>query len=890
MTLKHEQMAQLRRLLDEALALDETGRRQWLDNLPPEHGCLSEALRAALFPEATRRENLSALPKLVDEHAPSVLSQLEEGARIGPYQLERLLGSGGMAEVWLATRADGAFRREVALKLPLVSRLRQDLHERFARERDILAALEHPNIARLYDGGVDAHGLPYLAMEYVQGEPITSWCDARCVPIAERLKLLIQVLEAAQYAHERAVVHRDLKPSNILVNQAGQVRLLDFGLAKLLEAAEGQGLTQLYGRAFTPDYASPEQLRGTAVDARSDIYSIGVLLYRLLTGTRPYRLEEHASAALLEQAILTVEVQKPSTQTLGDAGAARALTEEKLIQQLRGDLDVITLKALAKDPAERYDSAAAMAADVSRYLHSRPIKARPAPLAYRVKKFVARNRPVIAVSALAGVLVFAIGGYELAHRLATPALPPALPFNPSPRSIAVLAFTNLSGDPKQEYFSDGMSEELINALSQINSLEVIARTSSFSFKGQNVDIGTIARKLNVGTILEGSIRRSGDTVRITAQLINAVTGFRMWSEHYDRNLKNVLELQSDIATTVAQQLQARLLGGEASEIEAGGTRNPEAYDDYLRGSVISQNAENEADQRAALIALERAIMLDPDFAAAYALKATKLIDIVVETKDASIRDNLREQARSAAERAVALAPNLSVAHLSLWFVYSVGLLDFSAAQREMERALALAPGNAQVQVQYGVTEGWLGHFAAAEKATRRAISLDPQNFRYRIDLVQLLHRAHRFDAAVSAAHEVTALKPQTRAVGWVEPDRDLALGQPELALRSCESAASPIDDDDRYMCLAIAYRLLGRYVEAERELATFEATYGDAGAVRYAMIYAQWGDRTEALRWLVKAEHLRDPGLQTLKVDWHLDPLRDEPAFQDLERRLHFLT
>ncbi len=221
---------------------------------------------------------------------------------------------GGMAEVWLARRADGAFKREVALKLPLLRQLRQDLAQRFAVERDILASLEHPNIARLYDAGIDTGGCPYLAMEYVQGQPLTDWCDAQSLGLSDRLKLFLQVLEAVRFAHEKQVIHRDLKPSNILVTQSAQVRLLDFGVAKLLEGDEADktSLTSIYGRALTPDYASPELLRGDLVDVRSDVYSLGVLLYELLTGIRPYRLKSAASMGLLEQAIGTLEIKKPS--------------------------------------------------------------------------------------------------------------------------------------------------------------------------------------------------------------------------------------------------------------------------------------------------------------------------------------------------------------------------------------------------------------------------------------------------------------------------------------------------------------------------------------------------------------------------------------------------
>jgi serine/threonine-protein kinase len=234
--------------------------------------------------------------------------------------LIRLLGEGGMAEVWLAQRADGSIKREVALKLPMLRRDREDLSSRFARERDILAALEHPHIARLYDAGVSPDGLPYLAMEYVRGERLTAWCDTHRLGVNERLKLVLQVLDALQYAHAHHVIHRDIKPSNILVNEAGHVRLLDFGVAKLLEQHEQQtDLTLVYGRAMTPEYASPELARGDTVEPPSDVYSLGVLLYQLLTGCLPYGIKATSSAALLEQAIVAAEVARPSAHVAPDS-------------------------------------------------------------------------------------------------------------------------------------------------------------------------------------------------------------------------------------------------------------------------------------------------------------------------------------------------------------------------------------------------------------------------------------------------------------------------------------------------------------------------------------------------------------------------------------------
>jgi serine/threonine protein kinase len=408
MGLSIPQMGRMSRLLDEALPLDAAGRRVWLEALPTEHQDLAQALRVALLPGDTQLaqiEKLAALPVLgaaTSAGAPSA-SGLQAGAHLGPYQLIRPLGGGGMAEVWLARRADGAFRREVALKLPVLHHLRGDLAQRFDRERDILASLEHPHIARLYDAGVDPNGLPYLSMEYVEGKPLTEWCDAHRLGVPARLELFLQMLAAVQYAHDKHVIHRDLKPSNVLVTESGQVRLLDFGVAKLLEPDESQftELTSVHGRALTPDYASPELLRGESVDARGDVYSLGVLLYELLTGVRPYRLRNAASIGLLEHAITTVDVKRPSTQLEADAAAARGTLPEKLARQLTGDLDAIALKALAKEPAMRYASVAALAEDLRRHLHARPIKALPARFTDRLWKFLRRNRTVVGVTATA---------------------------------------------------------------------------------------------------------------------------------------------------------------------------------------------------------------------------------------------------------------------------------------------------------------------------------------------------------------------------------------------------------------------------------------------------------------------------------------------------------
>jgi serine/threonine protein kinase len=414
MALSAAQMARMSALLDEALPLEEAARRRWLETLPTEHRDLEVALRQALLRDSAQAgEALETLPKVAIEGQAGGKVQLKVGDWVGPYLLVRELGRGGMAEVWLAQRADGAFRRDVALKLPALARHRKDLAKRFSRERDILASLEHPNIARLYDAGVSDDGLPYLAMEYVPGLPLTDWCDKHRLGVRERLEPFLQVLDAVQYAHDRQVLHRDIKPSNILVTESGQVRLLDFGVAKELVEQDGRTqLTQLYGRALTPEYASPEFIRGDAVDAAADIYALGVVLYELLAGSRPYELRSGASQVDLEQAVAQARVHRPSTHAGPAAASARATTVDKLVKRLRGDLDAIVLKALARRPRDRYPSAAELAEDLRRYLSGRPVVARPAQLGYVLIKFVSRHRIRIVVTALVIALLVALV-YEL---------------------------------------------------------------------------------------------------------------------------------------------------------------------------------------------------------------------------------------------------------------------------------------------------------------------------------------------------------------------------------------------------------------------------------------------------------------------------------------------
>ena len=490
-----------------------------------------------------------------------------------------------------------------------------------------------------------------------------------------------------------------------------------------------------------------------------------------------------------------------------------------------------------------------------------------------------RSKPVLL--AAVAIAVAALAYFWISKHVT----PPATAFAPPPHSIAVLPFVNLSGDKEQEYFSDGLTEELLNSLAEINELQVAARTSAFSFKGKDNDIGVIARKLNVGAVLEGSVRRSAHTIRITAQLINAVTGFHLWSKAYDRDLGDVLKLQTEIATSVAGALKVTLLEDVAAKVELGGTRNPAAFDAYLRGAKAVSSRHEAKDIPAAIAAYTEAIRLDPHYALAFTGRSMALSDYAAEAAtQAAARDGY-DKAQADARQALKLAPDLAQTHLALAAVSEVGNLDFTQASEAYERALALAPGNAQILRDSGEFAAFMGHFDAAVAAARRAVVLDPLARGSHFILGRALYVARRYEETVAAFAEVISLDPDyTSTYAW----RGLAyygLGDLERARASCETKP---DSWQSQWCLAVVYDKLGRHADAEAELAKLKAAMGEGSAYQYATIYAQWGNRAKALEWLETALRLRDPGLEYLKTDPLLDPLRQEPRFQAIERGLKF--
>jgi TolB-like protein/DNA-binding winged helix-turn-helix (wHTH) protein len=462
----------------------------------------------------------------------------------------------------------------------------------------------------------------------------------------------------------------------------------------------------------------------------------------------------------------------------------------------------------------------------------------------------------------------------------------AVAFSPPPHSIAVLPFVNISGDKEQEYFSDGLTEELLNSLAHIDGLQVAARTSSFTFR-EHPDIADVAHKLNVATVLEGSVRRSGHTMRITAQLSNAVTGFHVWSQTYDRDLSDVLKLQSEIANAVANSLKVTLLRDLVAKIELGGTRNPDAFDAYLRAAKHASGVVEYAESwQPALDAYTEAVRLDPAYALAFAGRSLAFTAYGGNAAYgvAAIRDSF-DKAEADARKALALAPDLAEGHLALARVLHVGSLDFVHAMREFDRALALAPNSPLILWDYGPFLVFMGHADEGIAAAHHALVLDPLNPLIHRRLGDALFYSRHSADALGAYRDSMALQPDA-------PGGSAKIGLAYYTLENLESARSSCEIAPSHWlnqeCLAVVYDRLGRHADAEAVLARMKAANGDDADYQYVEIYAQWGDATSALQWLDRAVRLRDSGLSALRVDPLMDPLRKEPRYQAIVQALKF--
>lgn len=519
---------------------------------------------------------------------------------------------------------------------------------------------------------------------------------------------------------------------------------------------------------------------------------------------------------------------------------------------------------------------------------------RSVPAAARARRKVWYGGIVVAAALLLGVACFLVQHFRAgaeaqpakaaaAEHVPSIAQPAAVAFTPPPRSVAVLSFVNLSGDAKDEYFSDGLSEELLNTLVRLEGLQVAARASSFSFKGKDVDILTMGRKLNVGAILEGSVRKAGPRVRITAQLENAVSGFQLWSQTYDREFKDILALQTEIATAVTEALKVRLLREDREKLRDTGTNDPKAFDAYLRGRSARVGGD-EQGLRAAIAAFDEAIALDPKYALAHARHAEASASWANDwVRDAARRKVLFAGARREAEDAASSAPSSGQASAALATVLGVSTVDYRATDRAWRRAVELEPGNGELLGGYAFFAARMQH-ADAEQSAQRALALSPLDPDAHRTQGMVLFYQRRFDDARPSFRQALVLQDSRQNRFWTAWN-ELAAGNLDEPIRVCES-----DADSWYAqnCLAIAYHRQGRRAEAEKMLARMQREQGELSAAQYAGIYAQWNQVPAALQWLEKAYALQDAGLDEIKVDPFLDPIRNEPRFNEIVRRLDF--
>jgi eukaryotic-like serine/threonine-protein kinase len=822
--------------------------------------------------------------------------------RLGDYKLVRRVGRGGMAAVFLAVRADEEYQKEVAVKLVQPGLDSQDVLSRFRNERQTLASLEHPNIVRLLDGGSAPEGLPFLVMEYVEGSPIDEYCDRHKLSVDERLRLFGEVCDAVQFAHEKLVIHRDLKPGNILVMADGTPKLLDFGIAKVLDPepnTHGWLATQTSLRCMTPAYASPEQMRGKSVTPETDVYSLGVVLYELLTGHRPYRLTQH-SPAEIERAICEQEPETPSmaisrvendtsldgkpiTKTPELVSLTREGQPDKLRRRLRGDLDNIVLKALQKEPQQRYGSVAEFSQDIDRHLQHQPIRARPSTFAYRVSKFAQRHKTevsaifaVLVVIAAAASIAFNAGGIR--NRLGTGSSQTRI------QSLAVIPLANISGDPSQEYFSDGITDVLITDLAEVGSLKVISRTSSMQYKRTKKTLPEIAHELNVDGIIEGTVQRSGDRVRITTNLIQAATDKQVWTRSYERDMRDVFRLEREVAEDIARQVHAELTTEKQAQVAQPRSANPKALDAYLRGNYYLTRAQwtvSDDEKRMAAQYFQQAIDADADFVPAYIGLANAHANLMrFSSEDTAIR-------KRAAERALELDPNSSEAWEILGFIKWFAF-DWAGAEQDFRRSVALNPNHASPIDELGLLHAAMGRLDEGLREAQIAQELDPNEDH----MSWVLEMRGEHKRAIELLQRMAVLHPTDSGAHWGLFRNYAETGMYEEAAQELERALTLMGAPDVAADVHRGFAASG-YPGAMREFAkaleNLQAANKGFFPEVLAHAYLAAGDKERAFYWLEQAyEHREnlDGALWIIKEDHMFDALRTDPRFAELVRRV----
>ena len=780
----------------------------------------------------------------------------------GRYEIIEELGQGGMGRVYRVE--DKKIKAEVALKLirPEIAADERNI-ERFNNELRTARMISHRNVCRMFDLGEDK-GNYFITMEYVPGEDLKSFSKrSKQLSLGTAVSITSQVCEGLAEAHRLGVVHRDLKPSNIMIDKEGNARIMDFGIARSLKA---RGITDAGVIIGTPEYISPEQVEGKGADPRSDIYSLGVILYEMVTGRVPFEGDSAFAVAMKHK---TEHPENP----------------KNLNPQIPDDLSQLILKCLEKDTGKRFESADELRLELEKIGETIPSLETPRPLRKSTvsKKGASRSR-------FKGILVPAVIGLSLVAAAALiwkfapkKTVPPSLAARPS---VAVLPFEDLSPGKDQGYFCEGLAESLINALSHVQDLRVPAKVSSFLFRGKERDLEEIGRKLDVGNLLEGSLQKSGNRLRITARLTRISDGSLLWSEQYNREMTDVFSVQDDITMAIVRKLEFNLVGGEKAKLLKHYTDNSEAYDLYLRGQYIGEKKTREALQKG-LAYIQKAIEKDPKFALAYA----GLSDIYYNLGWYSFlpREEAVQKAANAAQRAVELDATLSEAWISLAGI-KLTFWDLKGAGNAFRQALTLNPSDAEAHHQYAHFLESIGNSAESVLEIRKALNLEPLSVVINSCAGQVLYFARDYDSAIDQLKKAMEMDPTYfDPYGWLGRSY-WGKGMRKEAIEMFQKGESfPSIQARMVCCLGYVYAVEGNRTEALNQVEKLKAMakekYVDPSFI--AWVYAGLGDKDSAFACLNNALNEKMSWLTYyFKVDPFYDSLKTDPRYSEILKKL----